>query len=357
MIREIHHPKNILQTQIHQLRMGEKKVSPASQPNDRNDHHKLIDPAFTKFFTQAPQKFQNFLKVRLRRPEKVEEGKDSEVPVVRKEHKSSTNWEANLEKQMQIWRENPFWHDQPPEIDVTVPKGSLCNLHVKFDVGLPPDAVYNIVTDPDNKRVFKNIKEVISRKVLVDEGSRQLVDLEQAAIWRFLWWSGTLSVHVLVDQNREDHTVKFKQVKTGFMKKFEGCWRVEPVFVDEKICLPFKPKTFSDYESCTRGRGRIGSRVSLEQLLQPAIVPPPPISWYLRGITTKTTEMLMNDLLAEAARIKGVSDARKDDEVQRSIEEISSQMQFDEIYDIKERWGLRRKNALLYRRKQNWYIA
>ena len=61
-----------------------------------------------------------FWQVRLRRPEKVEEGKDSEVPVVRKEQKSSTNWEANLEKQMQIWRENPFWHDQPPEIDVRV---------------------------------------------------------------------------------------------------------------------------------------------------------------------------------------------------------------------------------------------
>lgn len=43
-------------------------------------------------------------------------------------------------------------------LQVTVPTGSLCNLHVKFDVGLPPDAVYNIVIDPDSKRVFRNIK-------------------------------------------------------------------------------------------------------------------------------------------------------------------------------------------------------
>ena len=35
-----------------------------------------------------------------------------------------------------------------------------------------------------------------------------MVELEQAAIWRFLWWSGTISVHVLVDQNREDHSVR-----------------------------------------------------------------------------------------------------------------------------------------------------
>lgn len=50
-------------------------------------------------------------------------------------------------------------------------------------------------------------QEVISRRVLVDEGSRQVVELEQAALWRFLWWSGTISVHVLVDQNRADNSV------------------------------------------------------------------------------------------------------------------------------------------------------
>jgi hypothetical protein len=51
-------------------------------------------------------------------------------------------------------------------------------------------------------------QEVISRKVLLDEGSRQVVEVEQAAIWKFLWWSGILSVHVFVDQSRKNHTVK-----------------------------------------------------------------------------------------------------------------------------------------------------
>ncbi|KAK8657347.1 hypothetical protein V6N13_035591 [Hibiscus sabdariffa] len=41
--------------------------------------------------------------------------------------------------------------------------------------------------------------------------------------------------------------MKFKQVNTGFMKKFEGHWRVEPVFVDEETCFPFKPKTWAEY--------------------------------------------------------------------------------------------------------------
>ena len=49
---------------------------------------------------------------------------------------------------------------------------------------------------------------MVSRRVLLDEGDRQVVDVEQAAIWKFLWWSGTISVHVLVDQNRQDHSVR-----------------------------------------------------------------------------------------------------------------------------------------------------
>jgi len=43
-------------------------------------------------------------------------------------------------------------------LQVTVPEGSLCNLNLRFKAGLPPDVVYNIIIDPENKRVFKNIK-------------------------------------------------------------------------------------------------------------------------------------------------------------------------------------------------------
>ena len=137
--------------------------------------------------------------------------------------------------------------------------------------------------------------------------------------------------------------MKFKQIKTGFMKKFEGCWRVEPLFVDEATCFPFKPLTKEDYNTCTRGKGRMGSKVTLQQILQPAIIPPPPISWYLRGITARTTEMLINDLLAEAARIRGY-------EAEKSMGEPQGKpgINFDLVAntkDIKERWILRRKNA------------
>ncbi|KAF6165282.1 hypothetical protein GIB67_042698 [Kingdonia uniflora] len=193
------------------------------------------------------------------------------------------------------------------------------------------------------KLVWTDKVEVISRKVLVDEGSRQLVEVEQSALWRFLWWSGTFPVHVIVDQNREDHSMKFKQVKAGFMKRFEGCWIIDPLFVDKAICFPFKPKTLTEYDSCTRGRGRVGSIVSLCQLIQPALVPPPPISWYLRGITTRTTEMLITDLVIEAARIRG-DFGTKFHQKQELLSQgtVNENPVINDLSDVKERWAQRR---------------
>lgn len=143
--------------------------------------------------------------------------------------------------------------------------------------------------------------------------------------------------------------MKFSQLKAGFMKRFEGCWRVEPLFVDERMCFPVKPKNLEEYHACTKGKGRIGSRVSLEQLIQPAIVPPPPISWYLRGITTRTTEMLILDLLAEAERVRR-GDVKG--EVLNEEFEISQGMCESNLLDIKERWAMRRKSARQCRRSR-----
>ncbi|XP_028801767.1 uncharacterized protein LOC114756954 [Neltuma alba] len=332
--------------------MGESEVTKSSlsvNKNEKDGSPRVLNPAIPTFLLQLPHKFHNALKSQLRKFAK-NDGINRVSSVQKNQSGSLSASEAELDEQLRAWRENPSWVDNPSKIKVTVPKGSLCNLNVEVNVGLPPDAVYNIVIDPDNRRVFKNIKEVISRKVLLDEGHRQVVELEQAAIWRFLWWSGTISVHVLVDQNREDHSMRFKQIKTGFMKKFEGCWRVEPLFVDEKTCYPFKPMNKEEYNACTRGKGRIGSRVSLEQILQPAVVPPPPISWYLRGITTRTTEMLINDLLEETARIRGGFEAgMSNGEIQGASDEIQNLV--GDTSDIKGRWLLRRKNAKQNRRR------
>ncbi|KAI3912177.1 hypothetical protein MKW92_005364 [Papaver armeniacum] len=336
-INQIHNSNS---NKIHTL-MEDGRESRSSLGSLSNKRPKAFDIAFPSFFVQIPQKLQNCLKSHFKNSAKDELGANS---IFIKENNSSASLKPDLDRQLKAWNNNPTWVDESPEIRVSVPKGSLCNLSVKVKVGLPPDAIYDIVTDPDNRRVFKNIKEVISRKVLVDEGSRQVVEVEQAAMWKFLWWSGTIAVHVMVDQNRDDHSMKFKQVKTGFMERFEGCWKVEPLFVDEKMCFPVKPKTWADYDVCTGGKGRVGSIVTLQQLVQPAIVPPPPISWYLRGITAKTTEMLILDLLTESARIRGdISTANLD---QKQVELLPKfGVARDNMIHIKARWASHRRNS------------
>lgn len=203
-------------------------------------------------------------------------------------------------RQLEAWRQNPAWTNQPPHIKVEATRGTLCRIESNFLLGMPPDELYNIVTDAENKRVFKNIKEVTYRKILEDEGPRQLVEVEQVAIWRFLCFSGTMSLRLFVDQNKHAHSLKFQLAKTGFMKKFEGSWNIKPVYIDMPHCeLLASPE---DEPLCSRSR--IASKVQFEQLLQPIYVPPPPMSWYVRGISRRQTEALIEDLQSEAKRLR-----------------------------------------------------
>ena len=139
--------------------------------------------------------------------------------------------------------------------------------------------------------------------------------------------------------------VKFKQGRIGFMRKFEGCWKIDPILVDKEVCLPLDPCTLDEYDSCTDGRGRVGSAITLDQLIEPAILPPPPISWYLRGITTKTTEMLVNDLIAETSRLRGIGNNAGDKQDNDEMCNANRTHRAKECGDIKERWRQRRKSG------------
>lgn len=68
-----------------------------------------------------------FRQSHLRGPGKAGEGKDVPQQIVRKEQKTSTDWEADLQKQLQLWRADPYWgdQDQPPEINVRINKENL----------------------------------------------------------------------------------------------------------------------------------------------------------------------------------------------------------------------------------------
>ncbi|CAN8291719.1 unnamed protein product [Cochlearia groenlandica] len=307
----------------------------------------VVFPGFVAWINQTIQKplKAEFKRLRNVKEQSLIKSVSSEIETTHDEHKN----EDMLEKQLQAWRDNPLWIDQPPKIQVKTQNGSFCHLSVEVNVGLPPQSVYNIFTHPDNKRYFKNIKECISRKVLMEEGPMQTVEIKQAAVWKFLWWAGTFPVHLIVQENRKHLTSNYKQEKTMFMKVFEGCWKVEPLLVDEHLCDTTKPRTREDYERCSNGQGRIGSKVTMDQMFQPsAILTPPPLSWYIRGITIKTSESMIEDLLAEAARIRegrgrggryNVVDKNDDEQIKNGVG-----LEKNKEEDIKDRWRSRRKS-------------
>lgn len=51
------------------------------------------------------------------------------------------------------------------------------------------------------------MQEVAYRKVLQDDGNKQIVEVDQIGRWRFLMMEGTFSCRVLVEQDRKEHSV------------------------------------------------------------------------------------------------------------------------------------------------------
>ncbi|XP_019099168.1 PREDICTED: uncharacterized protein LOC104776484 isoform X3 [Camelina sativa] len=56
------------------------------------------------------------------------------------------------ERQNQLWtaaeKKHP-WYDAPPKVKVTTKKG-LCHMHIELTLGLLPDGVFELFTNPYN---------------------------------------------------------------------------------------------------------------------------------------------------------------------------------------------------------------
>ncbi|CAA7036041.1 unnamed protein product [Microthlaspi erraticum] len=157
-------------------------------------------------------------------------------------------------KQDQLWhdaeKKHP-WYDSPPKVKVTTKKG-LYHMNIEFTVGMTPDGVHDIFTNPSSSGFFDHDK------------------------WRHFMG-------------------KYKKEKMMFMKVFEGSWKIEPLYVDsERLCKQTVPKSREEYKKCSRGQGKVASKVTMNQYFQPyPLFNLPPLSWYIRGITLKTTKTLV----------------------------------------------------------------
>lgn len=52
------------------------------------------------------------------------------------------------------------------------------------------------------------MKDNKSRKVLKRDGPREIVEVDKALAWDFLFWSGSIPIKLTVDENEKAHTVR-----------------------------------------------------------------------------------------------------------------------------------------------------
>ncbi|KAG7592755.1 hypothetical protein ISN45_Aa01g016130, partial [Arabidopsis thaliana x Arabidopsis arenosa] len=213
-----------------------------------------------------------------------------------------------LKRQAGLWlgteKKNP-WYDAPAKVKVKT-KNGICHMNINFTLGEPPQGVYEMLTNPRNITYFDFDKrwrqrlENKSTKVLKKDGPRQITDVRKALRWKLLLWSGTIPIHLIIDENHQNLIAKFtkKKNKMKYMKVFEGSWKIEPLYVDSKrLCKHIEPKNPEKYKRCSGGQGRIASKVAMEIIFQPSsLLNVPPVSFVTRWITIKATKILLEDI-------------------------------------------------------------
>ncbi|KAL0725138.1 hypothetical protein Bca4012_039737 [Brassica carinata] len=205
-------------------------------------------------------------------------------------------------KQQHLWREaekkHP-WHNASPKIKVTQ-KNGFYHMNIELTVGLPPDFFYDLLINPEGGPFLdlhkgRRLVENESRNVLFENGPRQTTRVEKSVVCNLFGLSIPIRLNLIVDDNRKDLMTQYKKEKVIFMKAFEGDYKVEPVFVDkERFCKKRIPMTRQEYKKCSGGQGKIASKLTIDHYFQP--YPPfnlPPLSWFIRGITIKTSKTLL----------------------------------------------------------------
>ncbi|KAL9307140.1 hypothetical protein AtEden1_Chr1g0026271 [Arabidopsis thaliana] len=230
--------------------------------------------------------FDGWINQNIQEPPKGESKRFVDVNTNSESEKDSNNQELvydkeEMKKQYELWsaseKKHP-WYDAPPKVKVTTKKG-LCHMNIELTLGWNPNGVFELFTNPNDGPLFFDMNkhgrqlldfEYKSRKVLKKDGRRQIVKVEQALAWDFLWWSGPIPIELIVDENQKEFTAKYKKEKMMFMKVFEGNYKVEPLYVDSvRLCKNKEPKSFQEYKTCSGGQGRIASKVTMDQYFQP----------------------------------------------------------------------------------------
>ncbi|KAA8492629.1 hypothetical protein FVE85_8136 [Porphyridium purpureum] len=168
-------------------------------------------------------------------------------------------------------------------VSVVQPDRRSCDVRVYVPTcGLDADTTYQLLVHPENHHIFKNQRKAQSRVVEYDNRVEQRVNIVQAAQWRFLMFSGTFFVNLIVVQNKRTRTVAFRLAKPGFMNRFEGLWEIKPRPKGDKL-------------------GK--SEIILKQSLELCVSPPPGMGYLVRRVSAHVTSQVFKEFFTETENI------------------------------------------------------
>jgi hypothetical protein len=105
-----------------------------------------------------------------------------------------------------------------------------------------------------------------------------------------IWWICYLCILLL--------QMLFDLAKQGMMRKFSGSWKIDSMYASEQ------KSQAADSESEV-----VGAWVNFHQLLEPAILPPWPLSRYVRGVSERIIREMCSDLQHECLRLSQLDSA------------------------------------------------
>ncbi|CAI5501833.1 unnamed protein product [Closterium sp. Naga37s-1] len=265
---------------------------------------------------------------------------------------TSEPWEEAMRAQLATWFEDPDFVDEAPSMDV-IPgeKGVGLNLDGDAIVALPPDAVFSMLCNAHNRRVYRNVKAAKNERVVSDCNGVKTVEMDLTFAFRLPPFTGTFDSHLLFVYDRPKRRVTFTQTRNGFMRKFEGYWQVESLLIPASAppvsspssapSSPSRPSSptssapsppigtfgsspqsplsevcggpgdrdlaadFAGAFAASTGSGyRVASRLVLHQFVLPPIAPPNIFKRCLRALLRESTRDVLAIFQEEAARIR-----------------------------------------------------
>lgn len=222
---------------------------------------------------------------------------------------------ANPSKDTEI----EHWKNDNISITVEQNPGYWSSIKLIARVPLPPEELFNLLTDENNATVFRSIKKKIVRKVLKDDGHGNIeVDTEQIGRWSWGPFKGSFGIRLIVNQYRDKKQIDFRLAtntkRSPFMKDFTGSWIIQPFdqdSIDELVRYPNKKwnpflhnaaKAIHRLESRLTGHHVESSLVQLRQSVAPRVIPPGPLDGVFRKIAITQVRTVMEDLMKEAER-------------------------------------------------------